>query len=186
MSRSLPVEKVADVFEIARLVADTVQKGLKILTLEEGGWPLEKWSERSGGTLAIIDADEMHVSVQSINGPPKDWQGQTAKFAIEKARRALSTGYNSVVTRDPDTEKYSGAVLFEYICAVSGEIRVGAIAFSGWPEWADHLFVNELAFMSEHLMVKFQANVSQVAIVFPGVHRHPVHAGFVKANKQAA
>ncbi len=182
---SLPNTMVTDLVSMAQDVARDVENALRKLTVDQGGWPSDKWIGRHGGTLVIMDADGNTVTSQSVLRPNKQWAQQTCELATEKAKRALETGRNSIATRNPGAGQYGGAILFEYKCAITGETCIGAIAFSGWPEWADHLVVNELAEFAEHITPAYETNKAQVVLAFPEHDRKVVHAAFVECAQAA-
>lgn len=90
--------------------------------------------ERHGGYLTIMDAKTGVVVVTMRVGivmPEKE--EKYISFSIEKARRLYTTHkldasiVTSIQTRDPDTNKWGGAVWSEY----------WIVSFSGLPELAD-------------------------------------------------
>jgi|GEM_PF-5556113 len=131
-------------FQIAHDEAPEIESVLRAMTEEQGGWSPEKWEDKTGGTLLVMDAEGRVVRTEMVMQPSPEWREATEGYALAKARAVIGSeeGSPSIELIDDDAGIWAGGIPFSYTCPYDGSVKIGAIAFSGWPQNADHLSVS--------------------------------------------
>ena len=140
---------VDDLFYAAHTTAAAIEGCLRHISVNDGGWAPGTWGIRTGGTLTVRDAEGRIVRQEIILTPDVTWANSTAEYAGNKTQAVINDENNrpSIEMIDDEAGVYAGGIPFQYTCPVDGAIKTGSIAFSGWPQIADHVSVTMWASM---------------------------------------
>jgi len=163
--------QIDDVFDYVARLYPLVANALADVLEKDGGWSTEKSAERLGGYVTFMDAEGRVVRSDMVGNPSASWATETEEIARYKCRVVLETGDATIDHVNVEQGVYAGGIPVEYICPHTGEEKVGALAFSGLPQYADHALVICGAFYARmnfrrELLIDACANQNTATTVF--------------------
>ncbi len=134
-------QQIEDMFIMVRSMYRIIEVRCCEIPEEDSGFSEEDWAEAGGGFMVLMDCEGRVLGSGMVGNPAGEWFDGVHDIAHAKCRKVLETCRATCFFIDHDADMYAGGIPIVYNDPIDGTEKIGALAFSGLPEWADHALV---------------------------------------------